>query len=296
MKEASYYIRQGDDKKVKCLLCPKECIIIDGKTGACGVRKNIDGKLVSIVYGKPIAIHIDPIEKKPLYHFYPGSRIFSIGTFGCNLSCRFCQNYDISQFNPTKDIDALENIKYLSPQEIVELCRYYGLKFIAFTYNEPTIFYEYMYDIAKLCKDPKNNYEIKTVVVSNGQINEEPLRNLLPYIDAFNIDLKAFNERFYKILCNGDLETTKNTIKIIIEEKKHIEVTFLLIENYNDDKQEFLEMCKFLKSLDENIVLHISRAFPHYKLSFIKPTPIKLLDEFYNIAKSQLKNVYLGNV
>lgn len=295
MKEASYYIKQCDNNKVKCLLCPKECVIIDGKTGICGVRKNIDGRLISLVYGKPVAIHIDPIEKKPLYHFYPGSRIFSIGTFGCNLSCKFCQNYDISQFDPTEDIAALENIRHFSSQEVVELCIHYGLSFIAFTYNEPTIFYEYMYDIARLCKEPKNNYEIKTVVVSNGQINEEPLRNLLPYIDAFNIDLKAFNENFYKRLCNGDLETTKNTIKIIIEEKKHIEVTFLLIENYNDDRQGFLEMCKFLKSLDENLVLHISRSFPHYKLSF-KPTPIKLLDEFYNIAKSQLKNVYLGNV
>lgn len=295
MQEASYYSKYVEDKKVKCLLCPKECVIIEGKTGTCGVRKNINGKLVSLVYGKPIAIHVDPIEKKPLYHFYPGSKIFSIGTFGCNLSCKFCQNFDISQFHPEEDLITLESIKFLSPEEVIELCKHYGLQFIAFTYNEPTVFYEYMYDIAKLCKNPTNNYEIKTVVVSNGQINEDPLRNLLQYIDAFNIDLKAFNQNFYKKICNGNLETTKNTIRIISEAKKHIEVTFLLIENYNDNKEDFLEMCKFLKQFNENLVLHISRAFPNYKLNF-NPTPLKLMREFYDIAKSQLKNVYLGNV
>ncbi|MCX7834083.1 MAG: AmmeMemoRadiSam system radical SAM enzyme [Ignavibacteria bacterium] len=295
MQEASYYNKLDEVGRVKCLLCPKECVIVDGKTGTCGVRKNIGGKLISLVYGRPIAIHIDPIEKKPLYHFYPGSKIFSIGTFGCNLSCRFCQNYDISQFDPTEDLETLEEIRYFTPAEVVKMCKHYELEFLAFTYNEPTIFYEYMMDIAKLCKNPEDGHEIKTVVVSNGQINEAPLRNLLPYIDAFNIDLKAFNENFYKRICNGNLETTKNTIKIIVEEKKHIEVTFLLIENFNDNKQEFLEMCKFLKSLDENIVLHISRAFPHYKLYF-KPTPYKLMKDFYDIAKLQLKNVYLGNV
>ncbi len=295
MQEASYYIRLSNENKTKCLLCPKECVIVDGKTGTCGVRKNIGGKLYSLVYGKPVAIHIDPIEKKPLYHFYPGSKIFSIGTFGCNLSCRFCQNYDISQFHLDENSEILEEIKFVSPEEVVGLCLHYGLKFIAFTYNEPTVYYEYMYNTAKLCKDPMRNYEIKTVVVSNGQINEKPLRDLLPYIDAFNIDLKAFNQNFYKRLCNGDIETTKNTIRIIIEEKKHLEVTFLLIEHYNDDKNEFLEMCKFLKEYNEDLVLHISRAFPHYKLNF-NPTPIKLLREFYDIAKTQLKNVYLGNV
>lgn len=289
MKEAKYFSKEGNSKRVTCLLCPKECVILDSKTGICGVRQNVDGTLVSLVYEKPVAIHIDPIEKKPLYHFHPGSKILSIGTYGCNLSCKFCQNYDISQVkNLNVDFD---NIKRVTSAEIVNMCIQRGLKFVAFTYNEPTIYYEYMLETAMLCKEN----QIKTVVVSNGQINEEPLKQLIDYIDAFNIDLKAFNDNFYKKICNGNLETTKNTLRIIIENKKHLEVTFLLIKGFNDDLNEFKELCKFLKCLDDKIVLHISRAFPRYKLDF-KPTPVELMEMFYGAASEYLGNVYLGNV
>lgn len=284
-----FFKSDENTKKVTCLLCPKDCVIADGKVGICGVRQNINGVLTSLVYERPIAIHVDPIEKKPLYHFFPGSRILSIGTYGCNLSCKFCQNYDISQI---KDLSVdFDNIKRVTSAEIVNICIEKGLKFVAFTYNEPTIFYEYMYEIAVLCGE----HGIKTVVVSNGQIKEEPLKKLIPYIDAFNIDLKAFNENFYKKICNGDFETTKNTLRTIVEYKKHLEVTFLLIEGYNDDLNEFKELCKFLKSLDDKIVLHISRAFPRYKLKF-NTTPVSLMELFHDTASGYLENVYMGNV
>lgn len=284
-----FFKSDENTKRVTCFLCPKDCVIGDGKVGVCGVRRNVNGVLTSLVYEKPIAIHVDPIEKKPLYHFFPGSRILSIGTYGCNLSCKFCQNYDISQI---KDLSVdFDNIKRVTSAEVVNICIEKGLKFVAFTYNEPTIFYEYMYEIAVLCGE----HGIKTVVVSNGQINEEPLKKLIPHIDAFNIDLKAFNENFYKKICNGDFETTKKTLSTIAEYKKHLEVTFLLIEGHNDDLQEFKELCKFLKSLDDEIVLHISRAFPRYKLKF-DTTPVSLMEMFYKTAKGYLGNVYMGNV
>lgn len=289
MPKAMFYNSEESTRKVTCLLCPKECVILDGKTGICGVRQNINGTLVSLVYEKPVAIHVDPIEKKPLYHFHPGSRILSVGTYGCNLSCRFCQNYDISQVKESPaDFD---RIKRVTSVDIVNMCIERGLKFVAFTYNEPTIFYEYMYETAVLCRE----HGIKTVVVSNGQINEEPLKKLIPYIDAFNIDLKAFNENFYKKICGGNLETTKNTLRIIVRNKKHLEVTFLLIEGLNDDLQEFKEMCKFLKCLSDDIVLHISRAFPRYKMDF-NVTPVSLMNLFFDTAGEYLKKVYMGNV
>lgn len=287
MREALYYNIE-ENKNVICQLCPNNCKLDDGKVGICGVRENFDGKLFSHVYERPVAIHVDPIEKKPLYHFHPGAKILSIGTYGCNLSCSFCQNYDISQ---EKDLEAIEALKEVDSNTIVDLCIKNNLKFVAFTYNEPTIFFEYMLEIAKLCKAN----DIKTVIVSNGQINEKPLRELIKYIDAFNIDLKSFNREFYEKICKGDFETTINTIKIIVEEKKHLEVTFLLIEGYNDDENEFREYCSFLKKLNENIVLHISRAFPRYQLDF-EQTPVSLLKKFEGIAKEYLTLVYIGNI
>jgi pyruvate formate lyase activating enzyme len=287
MKEALFY-ESLDSGKVKCTLCPKGCVISDSKTGVCDVRQNIKGKLYSLVYEKPVAIHIDPIEKKPLYHFHPGSAILSIGTYGCNLDCQFCQNYDLSQEFEASHFELIDNVE---PEKIIITCKDKNLKFVAFTYNEPTIFYEYMLDIAKLCK--ANG--LKTVSVSNGQINEKPLRHLINYIDAFNIDLKAFNDDFYKKICNGDLQTTKNTLKIIVEEKKHLEVTFLLIEGFNDDENEFRQMCEFIKSLGDEVVFHISRAFPRYKLEH-EITSIQLLKKFEKIAKEYIKYVYVGNV
>lgn len=287
MKEALFY-ENLEGGKVKCTLCPRGCVVADSRTGTCGVRENVKGKLYSLIYEKPAAIHVDPIEKKPLYHFYPGAKILSIGTYGCNLDCKFCQNHDLSQEFEVSGFEFIDNVE---PEIIIKTCQDKNLKFVAFTYNEPTIFYEYMLDIAKLCKANS----IKTVSVSNGQINEKPLRELVNYIDAFNIDLKAFNDDFYNKICGGDLQTTLDTLKIITEEKKHLEVTFLLIEGFNDDENEFRQMCEFIKSLGEDVVFHISRAFPRYKLKF-ETTPIPLLKKFESIAKEYIKYVYVGNV
>lgn len=287
MKEALYY-ESLDGGKVKCTLCPKGCVIAESRTGSCDVRQNVNGKLYSLVYEKPVAIHVDPIEKKPLYHFHPGSVILSIGTYGCNLDCKFCQNYDLSQ---EFEVSHFQFIDDVSPEQIVKMCIDGNYKFVAFTYNEPTIFYEYMLDTAKLCK--ANG--LKTVSVTNGQINEKPLRQLINYMDAFNVDLKAFNSDFYKKICNGDLETTKNTLKIISEEKKHLEVTFLLIEGFNDDESEFREMCEFVKSLGDEVVFHISRSFPRYKLKH-EITSIDLIKRFEKKAREYIKYVYIGNV
>jgi pyruvate formate lyase activating enzyme len=291
MKEALFY-KKLSEKKVRCFLCPQNCTIEEGSFGFCGVRKNKKGKLYSLVYGKPISLGIDPIEKKPLYHFYPGNSILSLGTFGCNLSCMFCQNFEISQVKQNRDLEQInENIEYFSPKDIIDKCINNKISFLAFTYTEPTIFYEYMFDIAKLAK--KNN--IKTVSVSNGQINTEPLKKLLPYIDAFNIDLKAFNKDFYNNICNGSFSAVKNTIKQIIKARKHLEITLLLIKGHNDNKKEFEEMCGWLSSLSKDIVLHISRAFPYYKMDF-EVTPVSLMKDFEKIAKKYLDNVYLGNI
>ncbi|MBI5402143.1 MAG: AmmeMemoRadiSam system radical SAM enzyme [Ignavibacteriae bacterium] len=287
MKEALFY-ENLEGGKIKCTLCPRGCVVADTRTGTCGVRENVKGKLYSLIYEKPVAINVDPIEKKPLYHFYPGAKILSIGTYGCNLDCKFCQNYDLSQEFEVSDFEYIENVE---PEMIIKTCLEKNIKFVAFTYNEPTIFYEYMLDIAKLCK--ANG--IKTVSVSNGQINENPLRELINYIDAFNIDLKAFNNDFYKKICGGDLQTTLDTLKIIVDEKKHLEVTFLLIEGFNDDVIEFRQMCDYINSLGNEVVFHISRAFPRYKLEY-ETTPIPLLKKFGQIAKEYIKHVYIGNV
>ena len=252
------------------------------------MRENKDGVLYALTYAKPVAIHLDPIEKKPLYHFYPGEVILSIGTLGCNLDCKFCQNHDISQDFEKSSFDGLKEV---SPEGIIDVCKKNGYEFVAFTYTEPTIFFEYMFDVAVLCK--KN--DIKTVMVSNGQINKEPLLKLIEYMDAFNIDLKSFNPEFYKKICGGEIETTKQTIELIVKNKRHLEVTMLVIKGYNDKEEEFIDMCKYLSSLDKNIVLHLSRAFPDYKLNF-EVTPVEILNRFYEIAKTYLINVYKGNI
>ena len=287
MREAAFYIAETNGK-VRCMLCPKECSISENNTGVCGVRENVNGKLYTLAHSKPVAIHLDPIEKKPLYHFYPGEVILSVGTYGCNLSCKFCQNHDISQDFGT---ESFESIKEVSPKEIINLCKERGYKFLAFTYNEPTVFFEYMLDIAVLCK----SNDIKSVMVSNGQINPEPFEILVEYIDAFNIDLKSFNPDFYKKICGGEIETTKQTIESIVRHGKHLEVTFLLIKGLNDDEEEFGQMCGYLAGLDKNIVLHISRAFPRYKMDF-EVTPKELMNKFYKIGKMHLNYVYKGNV
>jgi pyruvate formate lyase activating enzyme len=288
MNEASFYTRL-DDSMVECQLCPRYCSIEPGKFGNCRARRNRNGVLVSEVYGRLAAVNSDPIEKKPLYHFYPGREILSVGTTGCNMHCIFCQNFNLSQCDIRQPI----SLKTFSPEELaaISLKKKNNLG-VAFTYNEPTVNFEFMIKTAELVK--QNNQ--KTVMVSNGYINPEPLKVLLQSIDAFNIDLKAFNETFYKKCSKATLEPVKETIKRISSSGKHLEITNLVIPTYNDEEEEFQEMCQWIKHVTgENTVLHLSRFFPRYELDQY-PTPAETLFKLYDIAKANLNYVYIGNM
>ena len=256
----------------------------------CGVRQNKNGKLYSLVYARPCAIHVDPIEKKPLYHFLPGARAFSIATIGCNFFCGFCQNWQISKAgadNIEKEYDDV------SPEKIVELCKKEKCNIISYTYTEPTIFYEYMLDIVKLAK----KQGIKNTIISNGYISEKPLRELCKYIDGANIDLKAFTPGFYMKVCKGKLEPVLNTLKILKQEGVWLEITNLVVPGLNDDLKKIEEMCKWIaKELGKDVPLHFSRFHPDYKMTDGEATPMETLEKAKTIAKKYLDYVYIGNV
>lgn len=274
---------------VRCDLCPNNCVLKENETGTCGVRQNIGGELYTLVYNQPIAIHVDPIEKKPLYHFFPGTNILSIATVGCNLRCNFCQNWTISQSRPNET-----QAYQATPEQIIAMAKEYDCHSIAFTYTEPTIFYEYMLDIAKLAKIEG----LKTVLVTCGYINEKPLRELAKYIDAANIDLKGFSEEFYSTYTTGSLQPVLNTLQIAKEEDMFFEITNLVIPQANDDPIIIRAMCKWIKkNIGDEYPLHFSRFFPQYKLTNRPPTPVKTLEMAYDIARDEgLKYVYIGNV
>ena len=288
LKEARFY-EKLEDGAVQCNLCPNYCRLPKGVTGVCGVRQNIDGTLYTLVYNRPVSINIDPIEKKPLYHFYPGSNILSLATAGCNLRCNFCQNWTISQSKPD-DVLAYE----FTPEKIVETAILYDCESIAFTYTEPTIFYEYMYDIAKCAHEQG----LKTVLVTCGYINEEPLRKLIPYLDAANIDLKGYSEDFYSTYTTGSLAPVLRTIEVCKEEGLFFEITNLVIPDANDAPEMIRDMCKWIREdIGDEYPLHFSRFFPNYKLTNRPATPVKTLEKSYEIAiEESLKYVYIGNV
>lgn len=284
MLQDALFFKKYDDK-IKCHLCPHQCLIAEGKFGVCSVRTNKEAGLKTINYGEITAISSDPIEKKPLYHFKPGQNILSVGSFGCNLACIFCQNYSIAHYKAKS--------QYLSPEQLAEKCINLGDNLgIAFTYNEPSIWYEYVYDSSKRLKEADPN--LKVVLVTNGYIEREPLLELLPYIDAMNIDLKSFNETFYKEVCGGILATVLATIKDASKEC-HVEVTSLLINGLNDSGEEIEKIASFLSSVDKDIPLHLSRYFPNYKLQR-PPTQIEVMLQGREIAKKYLNYVYLGNM
>lgn len=271
--------------KVNCFLCPHHCVISEGKFGLCSVRTNAGGALKTISYGEITAMALDPIEKKPLYHFEPGKKILSAGSFGCNFSCGFCQNYSIAHYRADS--------KYYAPHELVDtIVKIKDNIGIAFTYNEPSIWYEYVYDTSKLLKE--RHPESKVVLVTNGYIEPEPLAKLLPYVDAMNIDLKSYNQDFYKKECRGDLDSVKRTIEGAYK-KCHVEITTLLINGLNDSMKEVEEIAAYLSSLDKSIPLHLSRYFPNYKMDR-PPTDINAMIKAKDIAKKYLDYVYLGNV
>ncbi|HII30358.1 AmmeMemoRadiSam system radical SAM enzyme [Candidatus Woesearchaeota archaeon CG08_land_8_20_14_0_20_47_9] len=286
MHDALYYDKKGEG--IVCNLCPHLCTISGGKTGFCGVRKNVDGVLKSLVYGRPVAVNADPIEKKPLYHFLPGSKAFSIGTVGCNLACLHCQNWDISRARPRQDSPMI------APDEIVRLALDRGCKSVSYTYNEPTVFYEYMTDIAGLARKKG----LKNVIVSNGFINPEPLNKLCRLIDAANIDLKAFDDSFYKTVCSGRLEPVLDSLKIIKAAGVWLEVTNLIIPGRNSDKDKIRDMCRWItKALGIEVPLHFTAFYPCYKMTDINATPASMLEEARRIALDEgIKYVYVGNV
>lgn len=287
-REAMFY-EKLENKRVGCRLCPHNCDIQPEARGICGVRKNIDGILYSLNYGEITSIGLDPIEKKPLYRFRPGNYILSIGSVGCNLKCPFCQNHTIAQVKPEEI-----NTQYADSEEIIEKAIYLrrqGNIGIAYTYNEPSVWYEYVYDTAKLAKENG----LLNVLVTNGYINQEPLEQLLPYIDAMNIDLKAYNDKFYNELVKGGLEEVKATIKTAYT-KCHVEITTLIIPGWNDSSFEMEGMVNWLAYLTPDIPLHLTRYFPNYLMNDRPPTPIETLNQLKKIADQYLKHVYLGNV
>jgi pyruvate formate lyase activating enzyme len=287
-KEAMFYEKLPGGR-VKCKLCPWECTLKPGERGICKVRLNEDGKLVTLCYSRPCTIHVDPIEKKPFYHFLPGENALSIATAGCNLGCKYCQNWQISQRAP----EGIESL-YIPPEGIIRLAKMSKSRIIAFTYSEPVVFFEYMLDIAKLAKE--NN--IKTVVVTGGFINPEPLRLLCKYVDAIKVDLKAFNEKYYKEVVLGKLKPILEAMKVIKAEGIHLEIVYLVVPTLNDDPEEIKEMCKWIKeNLGEDIPLHFSRFYPQYKMKNLPPTPLSTLENLRKVAlDSGLKYVYIGNV
>jgi pyruvate formate lyase activating enzyme len=285
--ESQFYIKSNSDS-VECQLCPHRCRIKENRLGICGTRLNQNSTLESILWGVIASSSLDPIEKKPLYHFFPGKMIYSVGGYGCNLKCIFCQNFEISQFIP-QNIDVL---RIVSPSEVVQKAKLLANNIgIAFTYNEPIISFEYMLEIANLSKQE----DLKNVMVSNGFINSKPLSVLFDSIDAFNIDLKAFTDNFYQKYTGGSLEPILKTLKSIRESGKHLEITFLVIPNLNDNEEDAKSMFDWIsKELGENTVLHLSRYHPAHLLE-TPPTPTESLIKLYRLAKNKLQYVYLGN-
>ncbi len=273
------------DNLVKCDLCPKGCVIPDQGVGDCRVRKNIGGKLYSLVYGKVIAAHLDPIEKKPLFHFYPGSYAYSIATPGCNLHCVFCQNWEISQEFVLPDWE-------VEPEFIVEKALEMNAHGIAYTYTEPTIFIEFALDVAKLAKKNK----LYNVWISNGMINPEPLKEIAKYLDAANIDLKG-DAGFYRTYAKGvGDEPVKRTIKLLHDLGVWVEVTTLVIPTLNDDVELIRRISSFLASISKDVPLHLTRFHPDYKLRNLPLTPVETLEKLWSVARQNLNYVYIGNV
>ncbi|MBI4999328.1 AmmeMemoRadiSam system radical SAM enzyme, partial [Candidatus Gottesmanbacteria bacterium] len=290
LKEAILY-RKLKDNSVRCHLCSHRCLIPDGKRGLCSVRENHKGRLYSLVYGLAIAANVDPIEKKPLFHFQPGSLSFSIATAGCNFRCQFCQNWDISQIS--KGLQGQIIGKKLPPEEIVKKALETDCRSIAYTYTEPTIFFEYAYDTAKLAKKKG----LANVFVTNGYQTPETIKEMAKFVDAANIDLKSFSDEFYQKICGARLAPVLEAIKLMYKAGIWLEITTLVVPGQNDSEKELNQIAKFIAKVDKNIPWHISRFHPEYKMLDAEPTPIETLEKAYQIGKKAgLNYVYLGNV
>lgn len=294
MKEALAY-KKLKNNITQCQVCEHQCVRKPQETGICGVRKNIKGKLYALNYGKAIAVNVDPIEKKPLFHFQPGSRSLSWATVGCNFSCKFCQNYSISQIQ-RQAIQSEEDVpgENLTPQDLVNLANKRNCQNIAYTYTEPIIFVEYALDTMKLAH--KKN--LKNVWVTNGFMSRQTLDEIIPFLDAVAVDLKAFTEKFYKEICSARLKPVLRNLQIMKEKNTWIEVITLLIPGYNDSKEELDQIAKFIKNkLGRETPWHISRFWPAYKMADVPPTPEEKINQAVAIGKKVgLKYVYAGNI
>ena len=287
MQLASYF-KTREKRSVQCLLCPHHCILDIDQYGKCNTRVNRNGELITESYGILSAISTDPVEKKPLYHFYPGRSILSIGSFGCNLSCDFCQNCEISQIDP----HILSHHPSREPEDIVNKALLHQDNIgLAYTYNEPTIYYEYMFRCAILIKEQQQN----NVMVTNGYINGAPLEAILPYMDAFNVDLKSFRNDFYRKRSGATLRPVLDTISRIAKSKSHLELTFLIIPDFNDSESEWNDMINWItENCGEDTILHVSRYFPRFKLNK-PPTPLSTIQRFMDLAKGRIRYIYPGN-
>ncbi len=288
VKEAMHYEKK-EELKVLCKLCPKECSVADLERGYCGVRENIEGTYYTLVHSRPCTYQYDPIEKKPLFHFLPGTRAFSIATAGCNMECKFCQNWEISQFRP----EQLRSF-YLPPREVHKAARIKRCRSIAYTYTEPVIFYEYVFDTAKLGKETG----IRSVFISNGYIQEKPIVELCQHLDAIKIDLKAFTEKFYKETCSGELKPVLQALQAIKKTGIWLEVVVLIVPTLNDSESEIKQMSQWIfRNLGSDVPVHFTRFHPTYKIKNLPRTPVPTLERSRKIALAEgLHYVYTGNV
>lgn len=274
---------------VQCELCPKHCRIAEGETGDCRIRANLGGRLRALTFGFPVAVHIDPIEKKPFFHYFPGEKILSIATVGCNMHCKNCQNWEISQANP-EDVEAYA----LPPSDVVALAKREDIPMIAYTYTEPIVYYEYTIETATIAR----SVGLKSAIVSAGYANERPIRAMFKVVDAATIDVKAFDETFYKEVCGGGLRPVLNTLVIAKEEGIWLEVSNLVIPGMSDDRQMLTRFVRWVKeNLGLDTPLHFLRFTPRYKLANLPPTPVTTLEWAWKMALDEgLHYVYIGNV
>jgi pyruvate formate lyase activating enzyme len=279
--EAAYWETRPDGKTL-CRLCQFHCLIKADRVGICGVKKNIGGRLIATAYGQTTSFNFDPIEKKPLYHFYPGTSILSVGVNGCNLNCDFCQNYQVSQEDAVTE--------YISPEQLASAADRHGSIGVAYTYTEPLMWYEYVVDSAKLVRERG----LKTVLVTNGLLEKEPFDEILPYIDAMNIDIKSMDEDYYKKVCHGKLAPVLRNVEEAVK-KAHVEITNLVVPTLNDSDDNFERLADFIAELDPMIPLHFSSYHPAYKMT-IPSTPTETLVRAAEIASRKLKYVFIGNV
>ena len=288
IREAMYY-EKLEEGRIECRICPRGCRVAPKERGYCGARENMDGTYMTLVYGRACSANVDPIEKKPLFHFLPGTRALSIATAGCNMECKFCQNWEISQFRP----EQVRNMN-LPPEKLVSDAKKNNIESIAFTYTEPVIFYEYMLETAKHAK----KMGVKSVMISNGYIEERPMSELCEHLSAVKIDLKAFTEKFYVEMCSGKLQPVLNTLRLLKDKKMWFELVVLIIPTLNDSEQELTRMCSWVSDeLGPDVPIHFTRFYPTYKIKNLPPTPVSTLERARAVAlRAGLNYAYVGNV